>query len=132
MSTVIGADRFGHTILSLGGGWYQRADQPGLTIQQDTDASAFASFNGMAPDGWAPPSAVPTSLPALDFIRRFTDAERATLMAANPVWGVMIAAAGSVDAASPELLADLTRAVALGALTVQRIAQILDFSQASP
>ena len=65
MSAVIGTDRFGHTILSLGGGWYQRVDQPGLQIQQDTDANALNVFNGMAPDGWTPlaVSQVPASVP---------------------------------------------------------------------
>lgn len=64
MATAIGTDQYGHTIVSLGGGHYQRADQPGLTIQQDSDAAALRTFNAMAPDGWTPPavSAVPDAV----------------------------------------------------------------------
>jgi hypothetical protein len=96
-------------------------------------AQAMTVFGGMAPEGWTPPPAPPTTMiTPLDFMRRFTTAEMQTLNAANPLWGMQVAAAGSIDVTDPVLLADIAAAVAAGALTQARMTQVLDLTKASP
>lgn len=73
-----------------------------------------------------------TTIPALTFIDRFTAAEQAALMAANPVWAVEIAAAGTVTVTDKTLIADMTAAVTAGALTQARMSQVLNLAEASP
>jgi hypothetical protein len=95
--------------------------------------SVIESFNGMMPNGYVmPPVPTPTKLSALDFIRRFTAAERVTLVASDPVWGVMIAAAGQIDTTSVELMTDLQAAVSAGLLTQARMVQVLNLAVTSP
>ena len=84
---------------------------------------------------WQPPAAappVPTTLPALTFLRRFTRVTQAAVFAANPLWALQIAAAGTIDVTDPTLLADIAAAVSAGLLTQAEADRALDLSQASP
>lgn len=92
--------------------------------------TTFVADTGQAVYWPAPPT--PTRISALAFIQRFTPAEQAALQAANPMWGLQIAAAGTINVKDPLLLADMAQAVAAGKLTQARMTQILDLSQSSP
>ena len=81
---------------------------------------------------YAPPAPPPTTIGALAFLRRFSAAERAACLAANPAWGMQIAAAGTIDVTDPTLIADLAAAVAAGALTQARVMQVLNLNVTSP
>jgi hypothetical protein len=97
-----------------------------------TLAMVLDTIECLAPPQPDPPAAPPTVITPLDFIRRFTLAEQTTLIAANPLWGIMIAAAGTIFVEDPMLQADLAQAVAAGLLTSARMAQVPDLTQASP
>ncbi len=94
---------------------------PGLSIQPDTGQAVYA-----------PPAAPVTTISALAFISRFTPAEQSALMTANPMWGLQIAAAGTVDVTDPRVIAGIDAAVKAGALTQSRMTQILNLAIASP
>ena len=78
----------------------------------------------------APPP--PHMIGALAFIERFTAAEQTALIAANPLWAIKIAAAGTIDTTNATLLADLQAAVTAGALTSARAAQVVNLGVSSP
>lgn len=87
----------------------------------------------MPPAGAASvPPLSPTTLPALAFLRRFTQVTQAAVFAANPLWALQIAAAGTIDVTDPTLLADIAAAVSAGLLTQAEADKALDLSQASP
>ncbi len=90
----------------------------------------------LAPDTgqlvYAPPPKPVTTIGALAFIRRFTPAEQLALTAANPTWGIQIAAAGTITVTDKTLIADMTAAVTAGALTQARMTQVLDLAVVSP
>lgn len=65
----------------------------GLTLQPDTGQAIYS-----------PPVQVPTSIQSLAFISRFTPAEQSALMTANPMWGIQIVAAGTVDVTDPRVI----------------------------
>ncbi len=94
---------------------------PGLSIQPDTGQAVYA-----------PPPAPITTISALAFIGRFTAAEQSAMMASNPMWGLQIAAAGTVDVTDPRVIAGLQAAVKAGVLTAARGAQVLNLAAASP
>ena len=79
-----------------------------------------------------PPQPPRTTIPAFDFIDRLTSPEQAGFMAAKPMWGVQIAALGTVDVTNPTLIADVNAAVAGGLLTQARATQIMNLAVASP
>jgi hypothetical protein len=104
-------------------------------IVADPDFNPGDGLSLVADDGrpiYAPTTIAPTTIDALSFIRRFTSAERLALMSADPVWGVMIAAAGQIDVTNAELISDIQAAVTAGGLTQARATQILDLTRASP
>ena len=84
------------------------------------------------PRALAPPPPPVTTISALAFIGRFTTAEQSALMTANPMWGLQIAAAGTVDVTDPRVIAGIDAAVKAGALTQSRMTQILNLAVASP
>ena len=94
---------------------------PGLSLQPDTGQAVYV-----------PPPAPVTTISALAFIGRFTTAEQSALMSANPMWGLQIAAAGTVDVTDPRVIAGIDAAVKAGALTQSRMTQILNLAIASP
>jgi len=107
----------------------------GLTVGPCTEAVAAGYFSAHTLDGdTAPAPVIPvvTTISALEFIRRFTTAELAALIAANPLWGYMVAAAGTIDVTDPVLVIYLQEAVTAGALTIARQARVLDLTQVSP
>ena len=128
MTTFI--DAFGCTITqSEDGAWIRK----GCTVGPCDAATALSAFNGMAPDGWSSPvPPAPTTIASYEFILRFTPAEQSALMAANPLWGVLVAAAGTIDVTVPTFVAYLQAAVASGALTQARMTQVLNLAVASP
>ena len=79
-----------------------------------------------------PPVAVQTTTSPLAFIQRFTSAEQSALMAANPLWGVLIAAVPVIDTTNALLIADMQAAVTAGTLTQARMTQVLNLSVTSP
>ena len=81
---------------------------------------------------YTPPPVAPTTIDSLDFINRFTTAEQTALMAADPLWGVQIAAAGMITVTNPQLLTEMQAAVAAGALTKARMTQVLNLAVTSP
>jgi hypothetical protein len=81
---------------------------------------------------YAPPPPTPTTIDALSFIRRFTPAEQSVLQQANPLWGLQIAAAGTINVDDPTLIADMQTAVTAGLLTQARMNQVLNLGTASP
>lgn len=81
---------------------------------------------------YQPAMPVPTTIGALAFIERFPPATLAPLMAANPVWGVLIAASQTINVTDPTLLGYMHAAVASGALTQAQMTQVLDLSIISP
>lgn len=81
---------------------------------------------------WAPAQPPPTTVPALTFINRLTVGEQAAIMSAKPMWGVQLAAAGTVDVTDATLSVDFAAAVAGGLLTAPRAAQILNLTVSSP
>jgi hypothetical protein len=102
------------------------------------DPATFAPGAGLVlvPDTgqalYAPPAPAPLTIDALAFIRRFTSTEQQTLQAADPLWGLQIAAAGMINVTDPTLLASMQQAVSQGLLTQGRMAQVLNLSVASP
>jgi hypothetical protein len=123
-------DAFGATVTgSPETGW----TRGGATIGACSQAQAMSVFDGMAPSGWVPPAPPPpTTIDALSFMRRFTPAELSALVAANPIWGFMVAAAGTITVTDPVLVTDMQEAVAAGALTQARMTQVLDLAVVSP
>lgn len=100
-----------------------------------TDGSGFRTTAPAGTPVWkvlGGPAGTQTTISALDFIRRWTSAEQARLMAANPLWGVMVAAAGTVTVTDPAVVAYVQTAVADGIVTQARATQALDLSVASP
>ena len=94
---------------------------PGLSLKPDTGQAVYA-----------PPPPPVTTISALAFIGRFTAAEQSALMSANPMWGLQIAAAGTVDVTDPRVIAGLDAAVKAGAITQARATQVLNLAVASP
>lgn len=121
-------DAFGRAV-TVSGSTYS---VPGIAITADNDATALATLNSMAPPGWSPPRDAENTIQALAFIERFTPAEQTTLMAANPLWGVQIAAAGIIDVTNAQLVTEMQAAVAQGALTQARMDQVRNLALASP
>lgn len=122
-------DNFGRTV-AVSGNIYS---VPGITLTAPNDAAALTVLNGMAPDSWKPPAPAPvTTISALAFIGRFTPAEQSALMSANPMWGLQIAATGTVDVTDPRVIAGLDAAVKAGVLTQARATQVLNLAVASP
>ena len=128
MTTFI--DTYGEAVTgSPESGW----TRSGVTVGPCSQEHALSVFDGMAPEGWvAPPPPTPTTISALDFIRRFPPATLGPLMAANPLWAVMIAAAGTITVTDPTLIANMQQAVAVGALTQAQMTQVLNLTKASP
>ena len=79
-----------------------------------------------------PATVTPTTIAPLDFIRRFTAAEQSALMAANPLWGVLIAAAPVVDVTDAATTGGVQAAVVAGALSQARANQVLNLAVPSP
>ena len=96
------------------------------------EGMALVPAEGFTGTVYQPIPPPPTTIGALAFIRRFTATEQGALMAVDPLWPVMIAAAGIVNVTDPTLTADLAQAVAGGLLTQARVAQILNLSAVSP
>ena len=94
---------------------------PGMNVVPDTGQTLYT-----------PTLSAPTTISALAFIQRFTAAEQTALMAANSTWGVMIAAAGTIDVTNALLIAQMQAAVTAGALTQARVTQILNLADSSP
>ena len=94
---------------------------PGLSLQPDTGQAVYV-----------PPAKPQTTISALAFIGRFTTAEQSALTTANPMWGLQIAAAGTVDVTDPRVIAGIDAGVKAGALTQSRMTQILNLAIASP
>jgi len=100
-----------------------------------TTAQLEAAFSGYAAAVAA--AAVQTRIGPGSFLKRFTSAELAALMNADPTWAAIYNAevmenGGMVDVTNSLLIADLTAAAAAGTLTAARVAQILNLSVASP
>ena len=128
MTTFI--DTYGGTVTgSPETGW----TRSGVTVGPCSQEQALSVFDGMAPEGWISPAPPPpTTIDALSFMRRFTPAELSALVAANPIWGFMVAAAGTINVADPTLVADIGLAVTAGAITQVRAVQVLDLAVVSP
>lgn len=125
-------DQYGRTITCTGTGPVV-CTTGGLSVTAPTDVQAVTTFNGMAPPSYVPPPPPPaTTIAAYDFINRLTPAEQGAIMAARPMWGVQIAALGTVDVTNPTLVADFAAAVAGGLLTQARATQIMNLAVASP
>lgn len=93
----------------------------GLALVADTGQTVFVP---------APP--VPTTIASLAYIQRFTSAEQTALMAADPLWAVLTAAAGTIDVTNALLLTEMAAAVTAGLLTQARSTQILNLAVSSP
>ncbi len=104
---------------------------PGITVEAPSLNAALNVLNSMAPTSAITP-VVPTTIAALDFIRRFTTSEQTTLMTSNPLWALQIAAAGTIDVTNATLIADMNAAVATGLLTQARMSQVLNLAVSSP
>ena len=129
-----GTDAFGTAYTCTGSGPVTCA-RGGLTISAPSEAVALNTFNGMAPPGWvAPAPPAPTTLSALDFLKRFTSAERATIRGTPALadWVSLATAAITIDVTDPILLQGMSAAVSAGVITSQRSAQILNLSASSP
>ena len=132
LSTQAATDQYGRTLTCTGAGPVVCVTGS-LSVTANTEAQAVTTFNGMAPPSYVPPPSPPTTtIPAYDFINRLTAAEQTAFMAAKPMWGVQIAALGTVDVTNPALIADVNAAVAGGLLTQARATQLLNLSVASP
>lgn len=81
---------------------------------------------------FVPAQPPPTIITSLAFIQRFTSAEQTTLIAANPLWAIMIAAAGFIDVTDQLLLTNIAAAVEAALLTQSRSNQILNLAVPSP
>ncbi len=96
-----------------------------------SQARALNTFNSMAPPG-AIATPTPITIDAADFIARLTPAEQAAIVAADPLWAVKVAAAGTINVTDPVVIANANAAVAAGLLTAARAAQILNLAVTSP
>lgn len=83
---------------------------------------------------YAPAPAAPTQLSSLDFLKRFTSDERAAIRATPALadWVSLATASTTIDVTDPLLLQGMAGAVAAGAITTARSAQILDLTHSSP
>ena len=101
-------------------------------------ATDGSGFHVTAPSGtpvWkvlGGPAGPATTISALDFIRRWMPAEQVALMAANPLWGILIVAAKEIDVTDPVVIADVQDAVTKNVVTQARADQVLNLSVASP
>ena len=105
----------------------------GMTLVNYTgSASCGVGYAWNGTDPVPPASATPTVIPSLQFIRRMTAAEQTALMAANPAWGAMVAAANVINVTDPVVVGYLQTAVSDGAITQARATQVLNLAVASP
>lgn len=123
-------DDFGRTI-TVSGNTYS---VPGMTVSGVSADQALAVIDAHAPEGWEPP-AQPKSpvISWADFLRRFTDIERAASYRAkiNDTSGQLGAlydlgaAVGTIDLSDPQVKAALDVLVSDGALTAERETEVL-------
>ena len=126
-------DAFGATVTDRrDGSWKRGGVTLGSADYPVPQAVAQRVFNAMAPDGWAPPQVATTTVPAGDFVERFTSAEVAALIQWNPSMVMRVTSAGTIDTGSQKLRVGFAAAVVAGKLTQARADQILDLSRQSP
>ena len=93
----------------------------GLALAPDTGQAVYT-----------PPPKKVTTIGALEFIDRLTPTEQAAFMSANPMWGLQIAAAGTVNVTDPRVITGMAAGVKDGAITQARVTQVLNLAVASP
>lgn len=109
---------------------YARIEWDGVALYVPPEGLSLVPDDGRPQH--ALPQPAPTTISAYDFINRIPPTVQAAVMAAKPMWGVQLAAAGTIDVTNPTLLADFTAAVSAGLMTQAQATQILNLAEPSP